>query len=156
MTKGDSFTAKLIKFFVLAGVIMVVVKKIKSMMKEQELNWEDIVPEQLRPENLSSSLASVGDAVHLRPKNKHASRTTKRAKKSSLASTLSNVFDLNSRQEKIYREIKDNIELKLTDFAEKIKDVSNRTLRRDMTKLEKLGLIEQIGKTKDSFYRLRK
>lgn len=65
-------------------------------------------------------------------------------------------FELNPRQEQVYRVIKDNDESTITDIANSITSVSNRTLRRDMAKLEKLGLIEQVGKTKNTIYKLKK
>ena len=65
-------------------------------------------------------------------------------------------FELNSRQESIYQVIKRMQQAAMPDFVTKVAGVTTRTLRRDLTKLQKLGLIEQVGKTKDSFYRLRK
>jgi DeoR/GlpR family transcriptional regulator of sugar metabolism len=37
-------------------------------------------------------------------------------------------------------------------IATEIKDVSDRTLRRDMTRLEELKLIKRKGSTRDSLY----
>jgi DeoR/GlpR family transcriptional regulator of sugar metabolism len=34
--------------------------------------------------------------------------------------------------------------------------VTQRTLRRDMDKLESLGVVKQVGKTRDSYYELLK
>jgi predicted HTH transcriptional regulator len=65
-------------------------------------------------------------------------------------------FDLNERQEKIYQLVKKQGQAQMQQLADTVEGVTTRTLRRDLTKLEKLGLIEQVGKTKDSFYRLKK
>lgn len=74
--------------------------------------------------------------------------------KSKAKATVS--FDLNERQEAIYQIVKKEAQASMNTFAGKVAGVTTRTLRRDLTKLEKLGLIEQVGKTKDSFYRVRK
>lgn len=65
-------------------------------------------------------------------------------------------FELNSRQESMYQVVKKLSQATMPDFVNKVAGVTTRTLRRDLTKLQKLGLIEQVGKTKDSFYKLRK
>lgn len=65
-------------------------------------------------------------------------------------------FGLNSRQEEIYTLIKSSAKATMQEFADKIAGVTTRTLRRDLTKLQKLGLVEQIGKTKDSYYLIKK
>lgn len=65
-------------------------------------------------------------------------------------------FGLNSRQESIYKIVKNSQKATMQEFADKIGAVTTRTLRRDLTKLQKLGLIEQIGKTKDSYYLIKK
>ncbi len=65
-------------------------------------------------------------------------------------------FRLNTRQEAIYNLIQDAGEVTMSEIADVIAGVTNRTLRRDTTKLEKLGLIVRRGRTKNSVYRLRK
>lgn len=64
-------------------------------------------------------------------------------------------FSLSGRQEEIYQSIKENGQLGMSDIAKRINGVSTRTLRRDMIKLENLGLVRHIGKTKDSIYKLK-
>jgi predicted GTPase len=64
-------------------------------------------------------------------------------------------FNLNDRQREIYDLIKKEVELNMSAILGKVKNVTDRTLRRDMTKLERLGLINHSGKTRDSVYRLR-
>lgn len=66
------------------------------------------------------------------------------------------IFELNDRQEKIFEMVNHNGEVTMQLVSDHINDVSERTLRRDMNKLEKLGLIERFGKTKDSVYKLKK
>lgn len=64
-------------------------------------------------------------------------------------------FRLTSRQEQIYQHIKQNTEANMASISQLVSGVTNRTLRRDMTKLEKLGLVRQVGKTRDTIYRTR-
>lgn len=42
----------------------------------------------------------------------------------------------------------------IKDIADRFKDVSERTLRRDLQKLEKIGLVKQIGSTRNSRYKV--
>lgn len=76
------------------------------------------------------------------------SKTTTRSKGSP-------AFELNERQEKIYNFINSEVEVTMQDVESIESSVSTRTLRRDMNKLEKLGLIERVGRTKDSVYKLK-
>jgi len=66
------------------------------------------------------------------------------------------VWAISERQEEMANFVKtmkkEAFEIK--DIAERFKDVSERTLRRDMQKLEKTGLIKQVGSTRNSKYRI--
>lgn len=42
----------------------------------------------------------------------------------------------------------------IKDIAQRFKNVSERTLRRDMQKLEKMGMIKQVGTTRNSKYKI--
>lgn len=64
-------------------------------------------------------------------------------------------LELNDRQKEIYELIRKEVELNMARLVEKIPNVTDRTLRRDMTKLERLGLVTQAGKTRDSVYKLK-
>ncbi len=64
-------------------------------------------------------------------------------------------FELSDRQESIYQLIRKEGELDMKSVQDKVAGVSDRTLRRDMTKMEKLGLIKQVGKTRNSVYKLK-
>jgi predicted HTH transcriptional regulator len=62
---------------------------------------------------------------------------------------------LNQRQQKIYDVLQDQGELTMQNIIRAAGNgVSSRTLRRDMTHLEKIGLISQSGRTKNSVYKL--
>ena len=62
------------------------------------------------------------------------------------------VFDLNDRQERILELLSSRGEITVEELMKTINDVTERTLRRDMQKLEQLGLSEKQGNTKGSKY----
>ncbi len=59
---------------------------------------------------------------------------------------------LNKRQENILQILSTEGEVTVEYLMEKIKNVTERTLRRDMKKLEELGFSEKMGNTKGSKY----
>lgn len=61
-------------------------------------------------------------------------------------------FDLNDRQEKILKLLSSKGEVTVEELMKIIKGVTERTLRRDMKRLEQLGLSEKQGSTKGSKY----
>lgn len=60
--------------------------------------------------------------------------------------------DLNQRQEKILEVLTLRREITVEELMKDIKGVSERTLRRDMGKLEELGFSKKQGNTKGSKY----
>jgi predicted HTH transcriptional regulator len=60
--------------------------------------------------------------------------------------------DLNSRQKKVLEELSLKGEITVEELMESIQGVSERTFRRDMLKLEKLGFSKKQGNTKGSKY----
>jgi len=65
-------------------------------------------------------------------------------------------FDLNQRQIEILNYIRNFDKFTMLDISNKFKGVSERTLRRDMDKLELIGFVVQVGKTRDSYYIVNK
>ncbi len=61
---------------------------------------------------------------------------------------------LNVRQQKIQKYLKTKEMVSVKDLVKGFPDVTTRTLRRDMAKLEALGIVKQKGKTKDSLYQI--
>lgn len=59
---------------------------------------------------------------------------------------------LNERQIQILKYIKSKKYANMKDINNNFKEVSQRTLRRDMERLEKLQFVRQSGKTRDSMY----
>jgi len=59
-----------------------------------------------------------------------------------------------NRQDEIKRFVRDMRQevFELRDIAERFKYVSERTLRRDLQKMEKLGVLKKSGSTKDAKY----
>ena len=62
------------------------------------------------------------------------------------------VVDLNDRQKRILKLLSSKGEVTVEELMKTIKDVTERTLRRDMKRLEQLGLSEKQGSTKGSKY----
>lgn len=62
------------------------------------------------------------------------------------------ISGLNNRQEKVLNLLKSKREITVDEALVDIKDVSERTLRRDMNKLESLGISKKEGTTKGSKY----
>lgn len=60
--------------------------------------------------------------------------------------------DLNRRQRKILEILSSEGEVTIGDIMKKIKGITERTLRRDMKKLEQLDLSRKEGTTKGSKY----
>lgn len=59
---------------------------------------------------------------------------------------------LSTRQEKILALLKEKGEIYPVELKELLPDVSTRTIRRDMTDLEKRGIVQQKGSTKSTYY----
>lgn len=75
-----------------------------------------------------------------------------------LSSEISKKKDikLNVRQRKLLEFVKNSSEVDMKSVSKKFPKVSQRTLRRDMDKLEELKLVAQSGKTRNSVYRFIK
>ncbi len=59
-----------------------------------------------------------------------------------------------NRIDKIQKLLSDKSEIAIPDIRKHFAGVSERTLRRDMDKLEKMGVVKQVGKTKNSYYEI--
>lgn len=86
--------------------------------------------------------------------SKEIEKTEKVVKKKVAA--LESKLGLNERQDKILSILKNKRKLNMMELATEFVDVTSRTLRRDMEKLEKQKIVRQVGKTRDSFYELLK
>lgn len=64
------------------------------------------------------------------------------------------IMGLNDRQKKILNMFEKDKQLMNSDIEKVITGVTRRTLRRDLTEMETLGIIKQHGKTKGSYYSL--
>ena len=61
---------------------------------------------------------------------------------------------LNSRQSDILNYIRNNSEAKMSNVSKMFAEVTPRTLRRDLGKLEQMGFVRQEGKTRDAVYKI--
>jgi predicted HTH transcriptional regulator len=59
---------------------------------------------------------------------------------------------LSNREKKIVKELIEKGKVYPSELQELLPNVSSRTIRRDMNGLEKLGLVEQKGATKSTYY----
>jgi predicted HTH transcriptional regulator len=62
----------------------------------------------------------------------------------------------NTRTEEVYKIIKEMKEVDMAALLNKIKGVTERTLRRDLAKLQTMHLIKKSGSTKSAKYTLNK
>jgi predicted HTH transcriptional regulator len=69
-----------------------------------------------------------------------------------IPTNFSENLELNDRQKKIFSLLKEKGELRVDDIMSQIGGVSERTLRRDMSKLEDLGYSKKLGSTKGAKY----
>jgi len=60
---------------------------------------------------------------------------------------------LSNRQKKIVKKLIEKGKAYPSELQDLLSDVSSRTIRRDMNGLEKLGLVEQKGATKSTYYK---
>jgi predicted HTH transcriptional regulator len=58
----------------------------------------------------------------------------------------------NERQESLIRLFKEKGSMTMSEVEPLFKGITNRTLRRDLSKLEEKGILRQEGKTKNSVY----
>lgn len=63
---------------------------------------------------------------------------------------------LTKRQKEIVKHLEQAGELGMKELSDIFGQVTPRTLRRDLSQLETLGIVKQLGRTKNSFYRLLK
>lgn len=76
--------------------------------------------------------------------------------KKAIATAVGQATKLNVRQREISKLLRRNDVITLPDLLSLNMEVSDRTLRRDMDQFEKMGLVKQVGKTKNSYYEVLK
>lgn len=74
-------------------------------------------------------------------------KTARKTKKTKVAD-----FKLNERQKKILSVLSESKKHPMKYLESKIGNFNVRTLRRDLDKLQKMGLIKKFGSTKSAFY----
>lgn len=149
MAKNSTSKWKLIVIVAFFGlfVVWVVVKNVSKIMEwfEREMDLKfDEEPIMSHPTKFIPVVSEVATP-----------RATAVKKVKHGVTKKSGSFSLSDRQEDIYQMIKREVELDMKSVIDKVPGVSDRTLRRDMTKLEKLGLIKQVGRTRNSVYKLK-
>jgi hypothetical protein len=150
-------------FFLFLGVFLVIfviknMAKILGMIEQfMSVEWDDEYLQGLEDEVVKEYEAPTPTYTAPKPVVQKAAVSKPKAKPqvAPVAAKRTVDFSLTDRQENIYQLIRKEGEIDMKSVADKISGVSDRTLRRDMTKMEKLGLIKQVGKTRNSVYKLK-
>jgi predicted HTH transcriptional regulator len=131
-------------------MISILVKKAMEWMKE----WEGGSKEQGLVSDVMKFIQQQAASAPAVPAKAIATDRKPAAKPTTKPAPKLPALNLNKRQEQIYNMIRDRGEVNMQALTKKFSQVSSRTLRRDMTQLEELGLISQSGKTKNSIYKI--
>ena len=122
---------------------------------EDELSYTQempkTMPEESRiivPENIETEIVTVDEPI-VKAVPKAQVVRVKAEKK-----PAKNKYGLNPRQNDLLKFIKNNDASTMYDISKVFSKVTQRTLRRDLEKLEKTGLVKQDGKTRNSVYKL--
>lgn len=89
----------------------------------------------------------------LDPIVKEVKKTKKKAQKKVAKEVKMLQKKISKRQGEILDYLEENNDIAISDIMKNFSSVSSRTLRRDLSKLEELGHVRQVGKTKDSRYK---
>jgi predicted HTH transcriptional regulator len=133
---------KLKHFFIFLVSLVVVLKVVEKFMGH-DLDAK----EEVSKHNNNLKKKEVKPAVVA----KIVSKTTR--KKTSKVLPKDNLqSDLNARQQKIIGILSKEGKLDTSLLEKHIKNVTRRTLRRDLDVLEKMKILKKVGKTKGSYY----
>lgn len=98
----------------------------------------------------------LGESPELEKEYKKAKSKAKKIEKA-VESKIDPVLEnLSERQKKIMDEITAKGQLEMTHLSSKFKNVTARTLRRDLSKLVSMGHITKSGSTRNSVYSSKK
>lgn len=112
--------------FVLGLVLYIIIKQDKEDTKKPETKGKDIVPRRKKlPEKVNKVEEPEAEIEEIK---------------------------LSDRQEEIVKKLIEKGKMYPSELQDLLSDVSARTVRRDMTDLEKKGLVEQKGTTKSTYY----
>lgn len=125
-------------------------------VKEKVRNVVDDVTESSRREFEENNAFIPVEILDVKDvgERKFERKSKKKSESNSLANAAS--LSLNSRQSVLLKEITKKRKLNMGEVSRLLPEVSERTLRRDMDRLETIGLIKQVGKTRDSYYEIKK
>jgi predicted HTH transcriptional regulator len=102
-----------------------------------------------------AAAAAVGGLLAvatIKKKGKDVQEKSKKLMKEASEVVKKATLRLNARQRMILKLFKSRKKLTNDEISEVVKGVTRRTLRRDLTNLEKKGHIKKVGKTKGSYY----
>lgn len=118
----------------------------KEIMKVKE-TVQDFV------NNVPEKVAEAVEKFQLRVEAKKSNPVKKASKKVVKKATKTLATGV-GRIDQLHGFISNKSEITIPEIRKHFSSVSERTLRRDMDKLEKMGVVKQVGKTKNSFYRV--
>ncbi|MEP7103823.1 MAG: DeoR family transcriptional regulator [Candidatus Dojkabacteria bacterium] len=124
----------------------------KSKAKNDENKKEQTKEVESITKDLQTYLSKVEEPVKEVARKIEKSSIVKKLSPVNKTVALKSSLAFNDRQDRIISMIKDKRKLNMGEIASKFPDITSRTLRRDMEKLEKLKVTKQIGKTRDSYY----
>jgi len=108
----------------------------------------------LTDKDFSDSLKKSKESVKRNIKNesKNVKKEVQKAASKKVEEVKSN---LSPRQKEMLELVQKNVETGMSELSKQFKDVTPRTLRRDLTDLVEKGLIEKMGSTKSTSYKAR-
>ncbi len=131
-------------------LIIVAIKKLMEWMKEKELTGGVV------KQGMMDGVIQMANMVktEVRGEPEKLQKQVKPARVVTPTAPKAQPLNLSPRQEKIYNMIRAEGQMTMPTLTKELPQVSSRTLRRDMLVLEKLGLLVQTGRTKNSVYKL--
>ena len=127
----------------LSGLILVVYYLLSESFVDENSKGEEE-----RPKNNSTKVANTSKGKDIEKKEKAPQKRKKIDNQS-----IKKDGNLNERQKNLLEKLKSKDVSTVSEINDSFPEVSTRTLRRDLSKLEKLGFIKQLGKTKNTRYK---
>lgn len=161
---SDTFKALFWFVFIVATGVIVIVKLLDYLKKNRPDLMEQIEDkvaqlEEVIPQ-IENAVAEVSEPLQDRMADVRRTvtkdaRTAAKSVNKSVKQVKNAVAELTDRQEALLKFIQKYEKATMAAFKEEIKGVTDRTLRRDLAKLESAKLISKHGSTKSAYYKAR-
>lgn len=161
---SDTFKALFWFVFIVATGAVIVVKLVEYLKKnrpdlieqfeDKVAQLEDVIPQ------IENAVAEMSEPLQdkvadVRRSVTKDARTAVKAVNKGAKQVKSAVAELTERQEALLRFIQKYEQATMAAFKDEVKGVTERTLRRDLAKLEAAKLITKHGSTKSAYYKAR-